>query len=202
MGWTLTPLGKAGLAVLGVLAAALIALSLTQNCKEIKTGKLIVQAQVQAVQAAGHAGAAVEVDRRVDDLQAALVASKAEVARLKAVLKAKQASAQKIEATTALQPMGGPAPAAQIVVQEVDPLKDQLIEAQDRRIGLLETQVGNLTRARDEWKAAYEARSREAVARELALEAQIAATKASRWRGRIEGFAVGIAVGYVGGRLR
>ena len=37
---------------------------------------------------------------------------------------------------------------------------------------------------------------------EIALEAQRHASKSQRWLGRIEGVAVGIAIGYVGGKLQ
>jgi hypothetical protein len=33
------------------------------------------------------------------------------------------------------------------------------------------------------------------------LEAQIAANKSSKWMGRIQGFAIGAAIGYAGGKL-
>lgn len=79
---------------------------------------------------------------------------------------------------------------------------EALIAAQDKEIGALKLQVVDLTTARDAWKATAEDREREAAGLRIALDAQKKVQQASRWRGRIEGFAGGVAVGFVAGRLK
>lgn len=56
------------------------------------------------------------------------------------------------------------------------------------------------TKRGDEWKATAEARERQALAQEAATAAWKKAVTSSKWVGRAEGFAAGIAIGYVGGR--
>ena len=56
--------------------------------------------------------------------------------------------------------------------------KDSLIDALTKENGDLKVQVLNLTAARDSWKGAYEDECKAANLREIALKAQISATKA------------------------
>lgn len=62
--------------------------------------------------------------------------------------------------------------------------------------------IASLTLDRDQWKATADLRQKQAMAQEAATEAWKQAVTASRWRGRIEGFAAGVALGYVGGKTR
>ena len=78
--------------------------------------------------------------------------------------------------------------------------QDEVIQAQQVQINDQAVQIHTLTLDRDFWKTAYGESSKEATARRLALEGQLAATKAALWRGRIEGFVVGIGAGYAGGK--
>jgi len=100
-------------------------------------------------------------------------------------------------------PVGGdhgvPASPPQPVVD--DGLKDQIIAAQDVQIQGLKAQVVTISASRDQWKGAYEASERSRIAEGMAKDAALAAVKASRWQGRIEGFAVGVAAGLAGGKL-
>ena len=76
----------------------------------------------------------------------------------------------------------------------------EVIQAQADHITGLGTMVSALTISRDEWKATAEARERQALAQEVATKAWKQSVTTSRWRGRIEGFAFGVAAGFVGGR--
>jgi small-conductance mechanosensitive channel len=78
---------------------------------------------------------------------------------------------------------------------------DALIAAQDQQIQDQAAEIHTLTLARDSWKAAYEDEAKAAAAQRIAMEAQAAAIRSSRWQGRIEGFLVGVGAGYVGGKL-
>ena len=77
---------------------------------------------------------------------------------------------------------------------------DALVSAQGAQIGSLKLALTDKTRQSEEYRLAFEAERRRAVGLEIALDAQKSLVKSSRWQGRIEGFAVGIALGYVEGR--
>lgn len=93
-------------------------------------------------------------------------------------------------------------------VQEVSVLvNDQkaLIQAQDASIQGLQAQVISLTAARDAWKRSSDEGAREALNLRAALAQQQGLAKSALWRGRIQGFALGIVAGgssgYVAGRF-
>jgi chromosome segregation ATPase len=93
-------------------------------------------------------------------------------------------------------------------VQEVSALvTDQkaLIQAQDASIQGLQAQVISLTAARDAWKRSSDEGAREALNLRAALAQQQGLAKSALWRGRIQGFALGIVAGgsggYVAGRF-
>ena len=93
-------------------------------------------------------------------------------------------------------------------VQEVYVLvTDQkaLIQAQDASIQGLQAQVIALTAARDAWKRSSDEGAREALNLRAALAQQQGLAKSALWRGRIQGFALGIVAGgssgYVAGRF-
>ena len=65
----------------------------------------------------------------------------------------------------------------------------------------LKTQVVTITLARDSYRAALGDCQRETACLRLAHDAQVAALKSERWKGRLEGLAVGFGAGYIGGRL-
>ncbi len=86
--------------------------------------------------------------------------------------------------------------------------RDQIIAAQDVLIKAQDTQISGLKLAlADEqkksyhWEAAYNDEHKAFMAQQAATEAWKKAVKESLWKGRIEGFAVGIATGYAGGKL-
>lgn len=142
------------------------------------------------------------------EAQAQAVASDAaEVARLRAEVERLRRAPARVPAppkpaeVPEPEPATPPAPAAVDLVPLVAKL-DELVKAQDREIGGLTAQVATLTRARDSWKLAAEDSEREALQLRAALAAQQGLTKNALWRGRIQGFAVGFATGYVAGRLK
>lgn len=94
-----------------------------------------------------------------------------------------------------------PQPVAALPDPVLDGTKDALIDVLTKENGDLKVQVLNLTAARDSWKAAYDDSSKEANLRRITLEAQMAAVRAERWKGRVEGFLAGVGVGYVGGKF-
>lgn len=79
---------------------------------------------------------------------------------------------------------------------------EELVKAQDREISGLKAQVATLTSARDSWRLAAQDSGREALQLRASLAAREGLEKSALWKGRIQGFAVGIASGYVAGRIR
>ena len=93
-------------------------------------------------------------------------------------------------------------------IQEVSVLvNDQkaLIQAQDASIQGLESQVIAITAARDAWKRSADEGAREALNLRAALAQQQGLAKSALWRGRIQGFSLGLvaggSAGYVAGRF-
>ena len=84
----------------------------------------------------------------------------------------------------------------------VDDLRDQIIAAQDQQIAAQKDEIKGLRAALDLKDQARVTAEQRARGLEIALEAQRHASKSQRWLGRIEGVAVGIAIGYVGGKLQ
>ena len=86
--------------------------------------------------------------------------------------------------------------------------RDQVIAAQDVLIKAQDTQITGLKLALSDeqkrsyhWESAYNDEHKAFMAQQAATEAWKKAVKESRWTGRIEGFAAGIALGYAGGKL-
>ena len=138
------------------------------------------EAQAPALQAAGR-----EVERL-----------RAEVARLRSSAPADDPKPIQTEPSIPL-PVSSPVDLAPVVAK-----LDELVKAQDREISGLKAQVATITLARDSWKLAAQDSGREALQLRASLAAKQGLLKAERWKGRIEGFAVGFAGGYVTGRLQ
>ena len=138
------------------------------------------EAQAPALQAAGR-----EVERL-----------RAEVARLRSSAPAPDPKPTPNE-PDAPQPVSSPVDLAPVVAR-----LDELVKAQDHEISGLKAQVATITLARDSWKLAAQDSGREALHLRASLAAKEGLLKAERWKGRIEGFAVGFAGGYVTGRLQ
>lgn len=185
-----------------LLIVAYGALTLYQHNKAAHSAQQAIQSVADHGEAIAHATQAQTNDTQAKQQAQALADADAKVAQLKHELASLRSSKPSDSEAPVGAPSAGPlAPVGGAGLDAVVAKQDQVIQAQDTQIQGLKLQVTTLTASRDQWKAAYEAESRASTAKQLALEAQIAATKASRWRGRIEGFAVGVGVGYVGGKL-
>lgn len=73
-------------------------------------------------------------------------------------------------------------------------------EAQSGQIAVLGLALKDEQHRSSEFQAAFEHEQAARQAQEAATEAWKKAVKESRWAGRVEGFAAGVALGYVGGR--
>lgn len=142
-----------------------------------------------------HAAQATLHDQQADAKAPTLEANAAEVRRLRAeVARLRKAAAPKAPVVSELQPLPPPL--------LLDDAKDQLIDALTKEIVDLKAALAERTAASTSWKSAYGESQKALACLRIAHEAQLAAIKAERWKGRIEGFAGGLAVGYVGGRLK
>lgn len=72
----------------------------------------------------------------------------------------------------------------------------ELIAAQYKLLAVKDLQIADLTAARDFHRAAERARADQVLSLEAALAAQKTISKAALWRGRVEGFAGGVLVGF------
>jgi hypothetical protein len=191
---------------LGIIPLALACLWLgldVKSCRVQKqTAAVVVQADQQHQAAVADASKGATYDAQAST-QAATVRTdavtvaqlRAEVARLRAALPRAPQPAPAPNDPPA-QPVGPSVDLAPLVAKQ-----DELIQGLSKENADLKTQVVDLTGARDSWKQAYNDSAKEAVLRQIALEAQVSAVKASRWQGRIEGFAIGLASGYVAGKV-
>lgn len=94
-----------------------------------------------------------------------------------------------------------PAPAA-APVPDLSPVVaklEELVAAQDTKIGHLESKVTFLESASEQWHRAHDAKAMEAASLRLALDAKDSAMKAGIWKARIGGMAVGFGSGFAAG---
>lgn len=132
----------------------------------------------------------VEAQKPVIQSDAATVARlQAEVARLRAAAAHPVVPAP---VSGVSQPEPAPVP---VEPPDLAVAKDQLIDAQTKEIADLNTQVLNLTSARDSWKTAYEDEAKARLQADMALAAQKGVTRAAEIKSFILGMGVGFAVG-------
>lgn len=152
------------------------------------------QVQQLVQEAENHAGAAQANDAQAEAIQAKLAATQQSLVRLRAEAEAlRKALAERPEVSPAV----GPDPHDALIAKQ-----DEVIKAQDAQIAGLQGQVVLLTAARDQWKAAFDTERKARMAQEAATLAWQQAVGSSKRIGQFQGLALGLAVGYVGGRLK
>lgn len=164
------------------------------------------QGQAQEIQSSVHQGEAqahVQAAESVPDHSQALASTAAdsarawaEVRRLRQLVDAKPPALP----DPAIPPSTSGDAASDLRTQQLLAADRTLIEAQAGQIEALGLALADEQRRSAEFKAAYEAERKATAAQAAATEAWKQAVTTSRWRGRIEGFAAGVALGYVGGR--
>jgi hypothetical protein len=183
----------------------------SDSCAKKKGNSAQVQADLYKKGADSHEEQARMQDAKVSDLQAKLEATKADLDRLSnergALLRMLAAAKQVSADPGSAHPGPAEAPAASVSddvsARDAVIAKDaELIDALLADNGKLKDLNAALIMDRDLWKKTAEDRERQAMAQEAATNAWKKAVTTSRWTGRIEGFAAGVALGYVGGRLK
>ena len=156
--------------------------------------------QIQHQEAQSHAQAAQAIPYHSQALakaQADADRARAEVRRLRKLLDAQAPGVHDPDSA-------GDAGAVPIAPDHRDELlvaQDALIKAQDTQIQGLKLALTDEQARSGEWQQAYQHEQQARLAQEAATNAWKSAVKESRWRGRIEGFAAGVALGYAGGKL-
>ena len=161
----------------------------------------IQESQAQDQEAQTHAQAAQSVpdhSQALASAQADVDRARAEVARLRKLLDAKPSIPvpNPNGADSAIPPAVAPDHRDEVIASQ-----DVLIKAQDTQIQGLKLALTDEQKRSREWQAAYQHEQAARLAQEAATNAWKQSVKESRWRGRIEGFAAGVALGYAGGKL-
>jgi len=202
---------------ISLVIAAWASLEIVGHYSQRKAAQGIAQANQHQQQAIADAAQGIVHDQdvakqaeQVQQLNQSLTSDQTEIKRLTAqrdALLAKLHSSP-VQPTTPSGPSDpGPAkqdddPAtllaadAELIQAQAKTIQDQVVAIQAR-----DTLIASLTASRDSWHSAYDQSQQEAAAQRIALEAQASAIRAGRWKGRIEGFLIGIGTGYVAGKL-
>lgn len=187
---------------LGSILLLLASLAGVDSCRRKVVSAAEHQSAVYEGQADAHATQAQSIPDHAKELEAAQASvdsARREVERLRRLLASKPSI-----------PVPDPAGASAPIVPAVSPDgRDEviaaqvvLIAAQDGQIKGLKLALGDESRRSSEWKAAFEAERKRAAGLEIALDAQKHIAASGRWRGRLEGLAVGLGAGLIAGRLR
>jgi hypothetical protein len=169
-----------------------------------KGSKDEAQAQVFKGEANATQTTAQASDAKIPDLQAKVDDQAASLVRLQAERDAllRKLAAKVPSVSSNPDPTGAVSTPDSVsdVRDEVIAKDAEVITAQTKQIQDQQAVIVALTGSRDQWKATADLRDKQAMAQEAATAAWKQAVVASRWQGRIEGFAAGAVLGYLGGK--
>lgn len=111
--------------------------------------------------------------------------------------KLKQAEKKRAGAVASVQPP----PLPPLWAQEKMEAQDELITALELELSAEIAKTEAWQESSENWKKAFQQSERQIECLKIAHEAHLKAVHASRWKGRLEGFAIGVSVGYLGGKL-
>lgn len=193
------------LIAVAIVAAGVVSLLGYNSCVRKIEQKAETQSNVDHGQALAHAQQAKASDLVAADLQAKVDKQTVALVRL---LAERDALLRKLAAKVPAVPSSSdpaspslPSMASLPDVRDSVIAKDaEVIDAQAQVIQGQTAEITNLVVSRDQWKSAYDAESRRATGLEIALEAQKHVSASGKWIGRLQGFAVGIGVGYLGAK--
>ena len=190
-----------GGAVIAVILTGLLATQVT-SCRKKQATNAQTQADIAKGEADAHQAQAKDSDAKVADLQAKVASHEADLGRLteeRNALLRKLATKPKpnVDPTVPVDPIPDP---LGDVRDEIIAKDAQVIEGQGFVIQSQKIEIIQLTESRDQWKSAAEFREKQALAQEAASKAWAKAVTSSRWRGRVEGFAAGAVIGFLGAK--
>jgi hypothetical protein len=181
--------------IVAVIALAIVAGAFAYHGKKIQA--VATQHEQTAKNEARRADAersrALAQETAAQEAKAAVGRADLEVARLRAVV-------AKLRPATPGVTLPSPEPLPAGDLASLDVAKDALIAAQDVAIQDRDKVIEALTIRGDAYRDEADARRRQVVSLELALEAQKAANRGALWRGRLQGVAGGLALGFCAGR--
>jgi len=194
--------GRAWFIGLGLVLLALVSLVGLDSCQRGKGAAQEVIAHIEEGKADAHVSEAQAIPDHAQELaqaKADVAGARAEVERLRRIVAA--------QGRARVPDPSGP------VASDVAPVppdhRDELLAAdavliakQDADIQVLTGALMDERRRSDEFRQAFEAERKATAAQAAATEAWKKAVTTSKWVGRAQGFAAGVALGYVGGRLR
>lgn len=191
--------------VLGLWAAAVFGIDAYQKYKGRGNE---VAAHIAEGEANAHQSQANASDAKISDLQAKVDSQAKDLGRLNAERDAllKRLAAKPVSHADPVGPNLSPTDALdalEAAVAERDEVIAKDAEVITSQAGIIKDQtvvIGQLMISRDEWKATAEARERQAIAQEAATKAWKDAVRSSKWSGRVQGFAAGVALGFLGGK--
>ena len=196
---------------LALVIGGLGALAGLDSCRKHQGEAGEHNASVASGEAITHEHAAQAQNPVIADLEAKLKALEADLGRLNAERDAllKRLAAKPKPHVDPASPAGVVGPDDPEPVSNADELallretvaKDaEVIEGQQLLIKSQSELILVATKRGDEYRAAFESERKARQAQEAATQAWKSAVTTSKWRGRLEGFAAGVALGFVGGK--
>ncbi len=157
------------------------------------------QAHQQHQEAQTHAQAAQAIPDHTAAIQAAETRAKASEAKAVKLRRERD----ELLARLAAQPPGPPDLRDEVIAKDKEVIGALVVENTDLKaqVGTLKLALADRTTQYEEMTKAYQHEQAARLAQEAATNAWKSAVKESRWRGRIEGFAMGVGLGYAGGKL-
>ena len=186
-----------------VAGIALVCLSLSFGVGYFAGQRKAANQSMQAENAANIAhGVADATKQQAEKADADLASQAPKLAEARADVVRKAAVLAAARTATTPQPPADPAPIDVAALAPMDRAKDELIAAQKVYITGLESQNATLVISRDAWKATSTARDVENLNLRAANAAKDGLIAGALWKGRLQGLAIGIASGYVTGRIQ
>jgi hypothetical protein len=184
---------------LALVIGGLGALAGLHSCRRHTGQAQEIESAVHEGEANAHASAAQAVPDHTQALASAQADSDrawAEVRRLRKIVDAKLPALP----NPAIPPSTSGDTASDLRAEQLLAADRELINAQDLQIQGLKLALSDEQKRSDEYRAAFEAERKATAAQQAATEAWKKAVTTSKWIGRAQGFAAGVALGYVGGR--
>lgn len=180
------PLAWAILVVLAVYAITAIVVFWPSEAPDMSPQ--IQKLETEKAQAKERAQAA---EQRAESLDAALTLARANL----------DAARRRAKLPPSPEPSPEPDPSLPLWAQEELDNRALLIRSLDENLDLERKQNAEFKIALDGYKSALVTSEKQIECLKIAHAAHVAAIKKERWKGRLEGFAIGVSVGYLGGKL-
>lgn len=182
------PLAWVILAVLAIYAITAIVVFWPSEVPDMSSQ--IQKLETEKAQAKERAQAA---EHRAESLDAALTLARANM----------EAARKRVKLPSSADPVPLPEPDLSLPSWAQEELDNRalLIRSLDENLDLERKQNAELKIALDGYKSALLTSEKQIECLKIAHAAHVAAIKKERWKGRLEGFAVGFGVGYLGGKL-